>query len=132
MKTAFYALLENESRPHIIFAHIHRRQNEIDFVLANAGSTSLKTLDDEQVLDLVICSTFAARVSGRVGCGDDSVFGAAISRKDTREYRGNYETFARVLAYHVIAPAHMSEYTDIVRDSDDALWAIDRPPAKAA
>jgi hypothetical protein len=123
MKTAFYSLLENETRPHIIFGHIHRRQNEIECVLVKTGSTEFEALDDEQVLDLVICSAFAARVSNSEGRTDIDVFRAAVDRIDARPHRRTYEVLGRVLGSRIIGPEQHDEYRAIMIGSMIALHA---------
>jgi hypothetical protein len=121
MKTAFYSLLENETRAHIIFGYIHRRQNEVECALVKAGSTAYETLDDEQTLDLVICSAFAARISNRMGRDDIDVFSAAVDRDDARPHRRTYEDLGRTLGYRIIGPDQRGEYRSIVHASEVAL-----------
>lgn len=121
MTTDFYSLLVSERQAHIILSHIHRRQNEIDSVVhKHDGYGSLSVVE---VLDLTICTSFAARISNRVGRDDIDVYGAAVNCIGAREHRRIYEDLGRVLASRVIGVDHLGAYRDIVRPSEIALQA---------
>jgi hypothetical protein len=130
MTTDFYSLLVSERLPHIILAHIHRRQNEIDCVMhQREGYGSLSVTE---ILDLTICTSFAARISNRIGRDDIDVYCAALNCIGARGQRTIYEDLGRVLASRVIGVDHLETYRDMVRASEVALQAAWEGTSEAA
>ena len=64
MQTEFYKLLENEDQPHLIFAHVHRRKNELEIALRKLNCDfDVKKATDEELLDLVAIDVFFRALS---------------------------------------------------------------------
>lgn len=125
MKTEFYSLLENEYRAHVIIGNIHRRQNEVDRATF-INPAGLYKIEEDELLDLLICLSFGRMIGGRPSHDYVSVVSAAAFRKLYDIDRGSYERLGYQLANRVIGVDELDSYYKMTDPSERALhkaWA---------